>query len=412
MTIRWSAVSAISLIRCAGDEDRAALGGQALEQVADPADALRVEAVDRLVEDQRRRVAEQRGGDAEPLPHAEREAAGPLAGHLRAGRPASMHLVDPASRGCRAVAASASRWLRAERPVCTALASSSAPTSCSGAAWSRVAPAVDGDRAGGRPVQAEDHPHRGGLAGAVRPEEAGDDAGPDGERQVVDGDLVAVPLGQFRALRSCVAPVARVHLARAVRTVATPATVPAVGGTPAGPWRTAAGTHAAAPTGIGWRGAQPAAHPGRTSPLSVGETTAGPGPGRRACHRPVDVGLRGQRADDQPLGDLVVGQPVRDQAPRTSRSRSVSTASAPAAPRRVAASGWARKRVISPRVAAATAAPRRRRRPGSRRAARPARTPLPRNPLAPARSACEDVLVELEGGQDQHRDPGQVRRRR
>ena len=38
-------------------------------------DALRVEAVGRLVEDQQVRVAEQRGGDAEALLHAERVGA-------------------------------------------------------------------------------------------------------------------------------------------------------------------------------------------------------------------------------------------------------------------------------------------------------------------------------------------------
>jgi hypothetical protein len=36
-----------------------------------PADALRIEAVHRLIEDQRVRVAEQRRGDAESLPHAQ-----------------------------------------------------------------------------------------------------------------------------------------------------------------------------------------------------------------------------------------------------------------------------------------------------------------------------------------------------
>ena len=44
-------------------------------------------------------------------------------------------LVDPAG-AIPAVAAIASRWLRAERPVWTARASSSAPTSCSGRACS------------------------------------------------------------------------------------------------------------------------------------------------------------------------------------------------------------------------------------------------------------------------------------
>ena len=59
----------------AGDQDGAALGRRAAQQVAQPADALRVEAVGRLVEDQHLRVAEQRRGEPEPLAHPSRVAA-------------------------------------------------------------------------------------------------------------------------------------------------------------------------------------------------------------------------------------------------------------------------------------------------------------------------------------------------
>jgi carbon monoxide dehydrogenase subunit G len=55
------------------EEDRAALGGEALEEIANPPDALGVEAVDGLVEHDDLRVAEQRVGDAEALAHSERE---------------------------------------------------------------------------------------------------------------------------------------------------------------------------------------------------------------------------------------------------------------------------------------------------------------------------------------------------
>ena len=80
-----------------GHEDRAALGGERLEQVADPEHALRVQAVDRLVQHDGLRVAEQRGGDAQPLAHAEGEAADPLLGHaLQAGQ--LDDLVHPAVR--------------------------------------------------------------------------------------------------------------------------------------------------------------------------------------------------------------------------------------------------------------------------------------------------------------------------
>ena len=58
------------------------VGGEPLEQVADPADALRVQAVHRLVEDERLGVGQQRGRDPQPLPHTEGEAARPFAGHV------------------------------------------------------------------------------------------------------------------------------------------------------------------------------------------------------------------------------------------------------------------------------------------------------------------------------------------
>ena len=70
--------------------------GQALHQVADPEDAVGVETVDRLIEDQRVGVAEQRRGDAEPLTHPEREGPHPLARHV--AEPDDVeHFADPAA---------------------------------------------------------------------------------------------------------------------------------------------------------------------------------------------------------------------------------------------------------------------------------------------------------------------------
>jgi len=59
---------------------------------------------------------------------------------------------------------------------------------------------VDPDVAGGGGVQAEDHPHGGGLAGPVRAQEAGHLAGFDLERQVVNGNGCAVSLGEALCL--------------------------------------------------------------------------------------------------------------------------------------------------------------------------------------------------------------------
>ena len=76
------------------DEDGAALAGEVLEQVADPEDALGVEAVDRLVEHHDLRIAEEGAGDAEALAHAEREAAAAAPGDLAEADDVE-HLVDP-----------------------------------------------------------------------------------------------------------------------------------------------------------------------------------------------------------------------------------------------------------------------------------------------------------------------------
>ena len=197
ITIRCSAVSAISLIRCDGDEDRPALGGQRLEQVADPQDALRVQPVDRLVQHAACRGSPSSAdGDAQPLAHAEGEPAGPLARHLVQADQVD-HLVDPSAAGCRWWRPAPAGGCGADRPVCTARASSSAPTSRSGAACSAYGRPLTVTVPRGRRVQAEDHAHRGGLAGAVRAEETGDHARPDREGQVVHGHLVAVALGQL-----------------------------------------------------------------------------------------------------------------------------------------------------------------------------------------------------------------------
>ena len=84
----------------AGDQHGAALVGEVAQQPAQPADAVRVEAVGRLVEDEDARVAEQRGGQAEALPHAEGVAA-----HLAPAGVAQPdeveHLVGPLRRAAR-----------------------------------------------------------------------------------------------------------------------------------------------------------------------------------------------------------------------------------------------------------------------------------------------------------------------
>ena len=156
-----------------GEEHRAALGGELLEQVADPLDPLGVEAVGRLVEDQDLRVGEQRRGDPEPLAHAERELPDALAGDLLQAD-AVDHLVDAPARD--------PVGLRQREQVVVGRSAG-----VDGARLEQradlvqrrrvvaVALPVHGHRPGGRAVEPEDQPHRRRLPRPVRAEEPGDD---------------------------------------------------------------------------------------------------------------------------------------------------------------------------------------------------------------------------------------------
>ena len=93
---KCSAVSAISLIRCDETNTVRPSAGEVLEQVADPEDALGVEAVDRLVEHQRlagRRAARTAMPSRWPMP-SEKPPARRSATSLEADD--VEHLVDPA----------------------------------------------------------------------------------------------------------------------------------------------------------------------------------------------------------------------------------------------------------------------------------------------------------------------------
>ena len=116
--------------RVAGDQHRAALAGQRAQEVPQPADALRVQAVGGLVEHQHLRVADQRGREAEPLAHAQRVAARAPVGRVRERD----ELESSSTRWLPIPAALASvrRWLRPLRPGCSMPPSSTAPTVCTG----------------------------------------------------------------------------------------------------------------------------------------------------------------------------------------------------------------------------------------------------------------------------------------
>ena len=178
----------------AGHEDGAALIGQAAQQAAQPGHALRVQAAGRLVEHEGLWVAQQGGGQREPLPHAERVAAYPAV--RGAAEPGEVeHLLDPLAgdpggpRGdpqrhpARAPGMEHVRVdQRADVPERVVQLGVGAP--------------VDGGAARSGPGQAEQDADGGRFPGPVRAEEPGDPARCQLEGEVVDRGDGAVPLGQ------------------------------------------------------------------------------------------------------------------------------------------------------------------------------------------------------------------------
>ena len=185
----------------ARDQDRLALAAQVAQEHPQPPDALGVEAVGRFVEQEHLGVAEQCGRQAEALAHAHGVAAGPLSGssgdadHLE-------HLVDPLAvdtggvgHDPQVVAPGAARM--------EVGGLQRRPDDALRRPYLAVRLAADRRAAAGRPDQAQQHPQRGGLAGSVGPQEAGDPAGLDGEAEVVDRGEGAELLGQVAHFDTC-----------------------------------------------------------------------------------------------------------------------------------------------------------------------------------------------------------------
>ena len=212
----------------ARDEHGAALVRERAQEDADPADAVGIEPVDRLVEHQHRRVAQHRPRDAKALGHPQREATDALACGL--GETDQLeNLVDAAGRQAIAprepeqvVAGTSSGMRRAGVEQRPHLAERGPQVT--------VAPAPDPGVARIRLVEAEDEAHRRRLAGAVGPDEARDAARFDAERQPVDGKRAPVSLRQaVRFDRSAHAKDGRTAIPRCRRapepSFATPETV-------------------------------------------------------------------------------------------------------------------------------------------------------------------------------------------
>jgi len=98
ITTRSSAITSISWSRWEDNSTGAAAVGVVAQQATHPADAGRVKAVGRLVQDQDLRLTDQRGRDAQPLAHAEGVVADPPGRLLRRQADQLQHLLDASVR--------------------------------------------------------------------------------------------------------------------------------------------------------------------------------------------------------------------------------------------------------------------------------------------------------------------------
>lgn len=176
------------------NEDRPPFRRKTLHEIPDPENSFRVQAVDGFVEHQDLRVTEQRGGDAEPLPHTQGESLGLLLPHGR--QPDEVEdLADPALRDAvglreaqQVVVGAAAAVHRLGVQQCTDVLQ-----------WLRQVPVVlpvDPDRPAGRIVEVEHHAHGRGLPRPVGAEEAGHHPRSDLEAEVVHGGLRAESFGK------------------------------------------------------------------------------------------------------------------------------------------------------------------------------------------------------------------------
>ena len=135
-----------------------------------------------------------RARDSEPLAHPEREAARATARDVLQTHHRE-DLVDPGRRNTVRLGQREQMMPSAASPVERPRLQERTDLAQRCPLVGVAAPA-NGGAAGSGTVKSGDHPHGGGLAGAVGSQESGDLTGADRERQVVDGEGVAVSLRQ------------------------------------------------------------------------------------------------------------------------------------------------------------------------------------------------------------------------
>ena len=178
-----------------GEQYGAVAVGEAAQQAAHPAHALRIEAIGRLVKDQDLRVAEQRVGEPEALAHAERVPADPAPGRRLVQADELQQFVDALRRHAHGLGGDGER-LAAPAPRRLRRGVEQDPDAPAGVWQVAVAPTEDPGLPAVGLGQADEHPHRRGLAGTVGAEEPRNGARLAAERDVGDDGAAAALLGE------------------------------------------------------------------------------------------------------------------------------------------------------------------------------------------------------------------------
>src|ERR1039457_1943604 len=177
------------------DKDGASLLCERAHQITNPPDAVQVQSVDRLIEQQDPGIAEQRRGCSKPLLHPEGEITDPLA--------RDVSQADLIEHGCHSLDADAVGPGEASEVVERGAAADDRAGIEHRAHLvhrvpeSAVAAAADQCGAGGRSIQAKDYPHGRGFARPVGAEKTCDGPWLHLEGQLIDGNALAVTLGKF-----------------------------------------------------------------------------------------------------------------------------------------------------------------------------------------------------------------------
>src|SRR5262245_26274538 len=156
----------------AGDDDGAALARERAQQRAEPGDAPRVKTVGRLIEEEDLGVAEQGGGQAQALPHAEGELPDrPVPGRAQVNQAKDLvqAVVGNAGRGGQAP-----KVVTGPAPRMEAGRFQQRTEAAAGLGEAPVGDTSDQYLARAGPDQAERHPQGRRLPRPVGPQEAGD----------------------------------------------------------------------------------------------------------------------------------------------------------------------------------------------------------------------------------------------